>query len=278
MSLPEPAPNRTALVTGGSSGIGRAIARELARRGHAVALVARREDELDHVATALEREGARVEVLVTDLADRDARAALPGRVAARGLVVDVLVNNAGLRTRGPIATSDPDVEVAMVEVDVTAVADLCSRFLPGMVARHRGAILNVASVVAFERRPGEATYAASKAFVLSYTRSLAEELRGTGVTATALCPGPVPTQIGRVDRSERGSDTRAAVRGARSLSAETVARAGLQALDDGRAVVIPGSANKVVVGIARLAPGQAQRAAVLLGTARRRIIKGPGAA
>src|SRR5918993_5347343 len=198
MGLPSPAPDRTAVVTGASSGIGAEMARQLARRGHGVTLVARRGDRLAGFAEELAATGVRAEVMAADLSDRSARAGLLDRVDATGLTPYVLVNNAGLSTVGPVAASDPDAELNLVEVDVAAVADLCSRFLPGMVARGSGAVLNVASTAAFQPMPGQAAYAAAKAFVLSYTRSLGGELRGTGVTATALCPGPVETGFGEV--------------------------------------------------------------------------------
>ena len=135
-------------------------------------------------------------VLAADLSDRAVRAALLGRVEALGLVPDMLVNNAGLSTLGPVGKADPEAELNMIEVDVASVVDLCTRFLPGMVERGRGAVLNVASTAAFQPLPGQAAYGAGKAFVLSYTQSLVGELRGTGVTATALCPGPVETGFG----------------------------------------------------------------------------------
>ena len=135
-------------------------------------------------------------MVAADLSDRIVRSSLPDRIEALGLVPDVLVNNAGLSTLGPVSKADPVAELNMIEVDVASVADLCTRFLPGMVERRRGALLNVASTAAFQPLPGQAAYGASKAFVLSYTQSLAGELRGTGVTATALCPGPVETGFG----------------------------------------------------------------------------------
>src|SRR5690606_33537275 len=196
MPLPTPGPDRTAVVTGASSGIGEAIARDLAARGHGVVLVARRAEKLEALAAELTAAGVRAAPLAADLSERSDRAALLGRVEELGLVPDVLVNNAGLSTVGPVAASDPAAELNMVEVDVAAVSDLCSRFLPGMVDRGCGAMLNVASTAAFQPLPGQAGYAASKAFVLSYTRSLAAELTGTGVSATVLCPGPVKTEFG----------------------------------------------------------------------------------
>src|SRR3954471_15341108 len=193
MSLPAPAPDRAVVVTGASSGIGTEIARELHRRGHQVVLVARSADKLGQLAAEL---GEGAHVLAADLSDRTARAELAGRIDELGLEPSALINNAGLSTLGPVFRADPEAEVNMIEVDVVAVADLCSRFLPGMVDRGRGAVLTVASTAAFQPLPGQAGYAASKAFVLSYTQSLAGELRGSGVSATALCPGPVDTGFG----------------------------------------------------------------------------------
>src|SRR5690349_7304962 len=169
MALPTPAPDRTAVVTGASSGIGAEIARDLVRRGHQVVLVARTESKLAQLASEL---GPGAHVLAADLSDRAARAALPDRIADLGLTPDVLVNNAGLSTLGPVHRSDPEAELRMVEVDVVAVVDLCSRFLPSMVARGSGGVLNVASTAAFQPLPGQAGYGAGKAFVLSYTQSL----------------------------------------------------------------------------------------------------------
>ncbi|WP_372736732.1 SDR family NAD(P)-dependent oxidoreductase, partial [Nocardioides sp.] len=192
-------------------------------------------------------------VLPTDLADRDARGELPARIADLGLVVDVLVNNAGFSTLGPVAKSDPEAEMAMVEVDVMAVVDLCSRFLPGMVQRGRGAVLNVASTAAFQPLPGQAGYGAGKAFVLSYTQSLAGELRGSGVTATTLCPGPVDTGFGERAGFSLG-DAEAALPKVMWVEADEVARAAIEALDKGRLVAIPGAVNKVAAAISQVVP------------------------
>ncbi len=255
MSLPTPAPDNTAVVTGASSGIGEAIARELARRGFGVTLVARRADKLEALATELRALRVRAEVLVTDLADRDARAALPGRIADLELTPDILVNNAGLSTLGPVAKSDPVAEINMIEVDVVAVADLCSRFVPGMVERRRGAVLNVASTGAFQPLPGQAGYGAAKAFVLSYTQALNAELHGTGVQATVVCPGPVATGFGE----RAGITTEDAVAALPKFmweTAENVARTALDALSEGRVVAIPGAANRLVTAAGRLIPNR----------------------
>jgi short-subunit dehydrogenase len=253
MSLPPPAPDRTALVTGASSGIGEELARELARRGHGVTLVARREDRLRELAAELRAHGVRAETLACDLADRGARAELPDRVAELGLSVDVLVNNAGFSTTGAVARSDVDAELQMIEVDVVAVAELCSRFVPGMVERGRGGVLNVASTAAFQPLPGQAGYAACKAFVLSYTRSLGGELAGTGVSATALCPGPVSTGFGRVAGFSE-EESKGALPSFMWEPVESVARVGLDALDAGHPVAIPGVANRVTAVLSHLAP------------------------
>jgi short-subunit dehydrogenase len=253
MSLPKPGPDRTAVVTGASSGIGTEIARDLAGRGHQVTLVARSADKLAELADEITSAGGRADVLSADLSDRSARAGLLDRISELGLVPDILINNAGLSTMGPVCRADPEAELNMIEVDVVAVADLCTRFLPGMVERGRGAILNVASTAAFQPLPGQAAYGGSKAFVLSYTQSLAGELRGTGVSATTLCPGPVDTGFG-----ERAGFTKeeaeAALPAIMWLSAKEVAKVGVDALDHGRLVAVPGVVNKVGAAFAQVTP------------------------
>jgi short-subunit dehydrogenase len=238
--LPPPAPNRTALVTGASSGIGAEIARDLARRGHHVVLVARRAEKLAELAHEL---GGAASVVPADLSQRDDRATLPERVAALGRDVDILVNNAGLSTVGPVAAADPAAELNVIEVDVAAVVDLCTRFVPAMVERRRGAVLNVASVASFGPLPGQAVYGAAKSFVLSYTYALREELKGTGVSATALCPGPVHTGFGET-AGIPAEEAEAALPKALWVAAADVARAGVDAMAAGRAVVVPGRLNR----------------------------------
>lgn len=250
MTLPAPASDRTALVTGASSGIGAEIARELVRRGHQVVLVARSADKLQDLAAEL---GEGAHVVPADLSDRQARADLPGRIEALGLTVDVLINNAGLSTLGAIHRSDPAKELNMVEVDVATVVDLCSRFTPGMVERRRGAVLNVASTAAFQPLPGQAAYAACKAFVLSYTQSLATELRGTGVSATALCPGPVKTGFGEAAGFTE-KEVEEALPKVMWVAADVVAKTAVAGMDAGRTVVIPGVPNKVAAAMAKIAP------------------------
>ena len=209
---------------------------------------------MEALRTELSESGVRVEVLPIDLADRGARAELPGRIAELGLTVDLLVNNAGLSTSGPVASADVDAELHMIEVDVVTVVDLCTRFVPGMVERGRGAVLNVASTAAFQPLPGQAGYAASKAFVLSYTRSLGGELRGTGVSATALCPGPVQTGFG--EAAGFSDDEQSALPGFMWESPEEVARVAVDSLAAGHPVAIPGAANRVAAMLAHVAPKQ----------------------
>jgi uncharacterized protein len=250
MSLPTPGPDRAAVVTGASSGIGTEIARELHRRGHQVVLVARSAGKLADIAAEL---GDGAHVLPADLSDRSVRAGLLDRIGELGLIPDILINNAGLSTLGPVYKADPDAEMNMIEVDVVAVADLCSRFLPGMVERGRGALLNVASTAAFQPLPGQAAYGAGKAFVLSYTQSLVGELRGTGVSATALCPGPVHTGFGETAGFGK-EDAEAALPKMMWVSAAAVAKAAVDGLDRGRLVVIPGAANRVAATFAQVTP------------------------
>ena len=254
MSLPAPRPDRTCLVTGASSGIGEEIAGLLAARGNGVTLVARTEPKLRALADALaSRHDVRIEVLPTDLTDGDARAGLVGRLADLGLEVNVLVNNAGFSTLGPVYRSDADREIAMVRTDVEAVVHLCSLFTPGMVERRSGCILNVASTAAFQPIPGQAGYGAAKAFVLSYSHAIREELRSQGVTVTALCPGPVATgfaEAAGIDPEEMAD----AMPKLFWVPAVDVARAGVEGMDANRAVAIPGFPNKASAALGWLSP------------------------
>lgn len=256
MALPPPSPDRTCLVTGASSGIGVELARVLVGRGHGVTLVARRQDRLRELAAELTGVGARpvrVEVVAADLTRRDDRRRIGTRLTELGLVVDVLVNNAGFSTTGPVAAADPEREVAMLRTDVEAVVDLCTTHVGAMVERGRGAILNVASTAAFQPLPGQAGYAAAKAFVLSYTQALAGELRGTGVTATALCPGPVATEFSAAAGFDE-DDVDGVLPKPMWVPAADVAQAAIDGLDRGRRVVIPGALNRASAYGAYLTP------------------------
>ena len=239
MALPPPDPASACLVTGASSGIGADIARELAARGHGLVLAARREDRLRELAAELEPLGVRVETIATDVADPASREALVDAIRERGLTVEVLVNNAGFGTAGPFVELDPEREVEMVRTNVEPVVAFCGAYARGMAERGRGAILNVASMAAFQPLPIQATYAATKAFVLSFGDALSAELRPAGVTVTSLCPGPVETEFVEVaGMTEEASGTPRIV----WASSPEVARAGVRGLERGKRVVVPGNA------------------------------------
>jgi hypothetical protein len=242
VSLPAPSPHGTALVTGASAGIGSDLARELSQRGYGVTLVARRVDALNALAKELD---TRVEVIGADLGVADQRVELLHEVERRGLQVDILVNNAGLGTMGPIATTDVDRELQMVRVNVEAVIDLCTRVLPAMISRRTGAILNVSSTAAFTPMPGQAGYAATKAFVQSYTDALRAEVARYDIAVTSLCPGPVRTEfVGEAGATDELFAK--VVPGFMWETPELVAKAGIDALAAGRRVVMPGVANRVL--------------------------------
>ena len=254
MALPTPSPTRTCLVTGASSGIGAEIARTLAARGHGVTLVARREERLRVIADELTAgHSIRAEVITADLSDQTSRERLVDEVADRGLEVDVLVNNAGLSTMGPVHRSVAEAELAMIRTDVEAVVYLCSLFVPAMVERGRGAVLNVASTAAFQPIPGQAGYGGSKAFVLSYTRAMGAELARTGVTATVLCPGPVETEFAATAGLDE-AEAAGVLPKMMWVSAGDVARQAIDALDRGRSVIIPGAANRVGARLGAMVP------------------------
>jgi uncharacterized protein len=250
MALPPGGADRTCVVTGASAGIGREIARELARCGLGVSLVARREDRLRDLANELRTEtGVDVEIVPTDLTDPASRRALVEAVADRGLSVDVLVNNAGMSTFGPVHRSQPGRELAMVATNINAIVDLCSNWIPGMVKRGRGAVLNVASTAAFQPGPGMAVYFATKAYVLSFSEALHEEVKRHGVTVSALCPGPTATEFGEVAGFGQSNLLEKV-----AADSPAVVRAGLKGLDKGKAVIIPGLMNKSTAQAHRFFP------------------------
>jgi short-subunit dehydrogenase len=237
MGLPRPRPDGTALITGASSGIGADIARELAARGHGLTLVARREPRLRELAEELAgAHGIRVEVVAVDLTDPEARAVLPDRTQQLGLEVDVLVNNAGFGTSGRLEDLSPEEEIAQVRILVEAPIDLAARFAGAMVRRGQGAILNVASFAGFQPVPYASTYGASKAALLSFSEATHAELRPRGVTVTALCPGPVPTEFFEV--SAQNPIERAMPKFS-WVESRDVARAGVDGLAAGKRVVVP---------------------------------------
>jgi short-subunit dehydrogenase len=236
MSLPEPRAESRAVVTGASSGIGAELADLLAARGHALLLVARRQDRLTELAERLTtRHGVVVETRACDLADRAARRDLAAELAERP--VAVLCNNAGFATFGQLAELDGEREREEIELNVVAVHDLTLAVLPGMVRRGAGAILITGSTAGVQPIPGQTTYAASKAFANSFAESLHGELRGTGVTCTLLAPGPVRTEFTKVAGVE---STETTVPGFVWESARRVAEAAIAGLERGRRRVVPG--------------------------------------
>ncbi len=245
MALPTPKPGSACLVTGASSGIGEQLARGLARRGHDLVLSARREAPLGALAKELERTtGVNAVSIPSDLADLAARRRLVQAVEKRGQAISVLVNCAGLGSGGAFLELDQAGELAMVGVNVDAVVHLCGAFAPEMVGQGGGAILNVASIAGFAPLPRQATYAASKAFVIQFSHALHAELKRSGITVTTLCPGPTRTDFA----SASGRQVLRAMEklpGFMTSEPDEVAEAGLRALERGRRHVTVGLVNKV---------------------------------
>lgn len=240
-----------ALVTGASSGIGRALAELFAADGHELVLVARSTDVLSALAAELaERHGARAHAVPADLAVRDAPAVIAEESVALGLQITHLVNNAGFAVYGPFTETDGERERDMIRVNVEALTALTKIFVPGMVTRGRGRILNVASTAAFQPGPNMAVYYATKAYVLHFSVALAMELEGTGVTVTTLCPGPTRTAFA----SRAGMTGSRLFAGGRGMDVARVARAGYDGMRRGEGIVVPGTGNKALALATRLVP------------------------
>src|SRR3954452_17390425 len=262
MALPPPGPTTTCLVTGASSGIGADIARELAKRGLGVTLVARREDRLRELAGELEATNVRIEVIAADVADADARAKMVDTINRGGLDVEVLVNNAGYGSGGSFVELSADSEVEMVRVNCEAVVALTREYLPKMIERGRGAVLNVGSTAGEQPLPRQATYSPTKAFVNTFSDALHAETHGTGVTVTSLRPGPVKTEFGDVAGI---SDELFSAPDFTIKTSEDVAKAAVDGLEHGKRTVAPGVAAKFATIAGRMTPRT-----VLLPTLRRR--------
>ena len=251
---------QTALVTGASTGIGAVFAHELAARGAHLILVARSEGKLRTLATEIAAaHRVRVDVLPADLAEPGAGAALADRVAALGRTVDLLINNAGFATHGDVADADPGRLLAQIQLNCAAVVDLTTRFLPAMTARRSGAIINVASTAAFQPIAHMAVYAASKAFVLSFTEALWAEAKPHGVKVIALSPGATETPFFDVVGAEEASF------GTRRTPNQVVATA-LRGLAKGRPSVVDGRVNALLANGQRFLPHRA-----VLGIAERSV-------
>ena len=240
-----------ALVTGASSGIGAALARELARHAHDVVLTARRTARMEALAAELRSLGATATVISADLAKPGAASALTHELASRGLEIDLLVNNAGLGALGRFDRMDAGRISEMLQVNIVALTELTRLLVPGMVARRRGRIMLVSSVAGFQPGPRMAVYFASKAYVTSLGEALAYELRGTGISVTVLCPGATDTEFFDVAGA---NDSIMARRLRHMMPAAAVARIGYQGLAAGRHIVIAGLMNRVMALARRFAP------------------------
>jgi uncharacterized protein len=242
--------HKTALVTGASSGIGYELARLFAQSGHDLVLVARNKQRLDGLAKELAQEfDANVTVLAKDLSEPSAAENIVTELQGYGLHVDVLVNNAGFGAYGPLQETSLETESQMIQVNITTLTQLTRLLIPGMLKRNSGKILNIGSTASFAPGPFVAVYSASKAYVLSFSEALAEELKDTGVTVTALCPGSTQTRF-----AERAKMTDSPIFQGRLMSARDVAEIGFRALMEGRMTVIAGIPNKFMVFSQRFAP------------------------
>jgi uncharacterized protein len=233
------------LITGASAGLGEEFARQLSARGDRLVLVARRKDRLD----ALTKELGNARAVALDLGQADSAKRLMANLEAHGEHVDTLINNAGFGLIGRFARRDPERLREMIDLNVGTLTDLTRAIVPGMIERGRGAILNVASTAAFQAGPGMAVYFATKAYVLSFSEALHEELKPHGIKVSCLCPGPTKTEFGEVAGfSSNGWFDRI------SMDSRTVVRKGLAGLDKNRPVVVPGLLNKAGAAGTRLIP------------------------
>jgi hypothetical protein len=247
----DPAVRPSAVVTGASGGIGLALARIFARDGFRVVLVARNAERLRAAAAGLEAaHGVPALTVPCDLALPSEVERLADLIHTSAIEPEVLVNNAGYGGAGPFADTDLAAELGMIQLNISAVTHLTKRILPGMIARGRGRILNVASTAAFQPGPYMAVYYASKAYVLSFSQAIAEELAGSGVTVTALCPGPTHTGFA----ARAGLRSFEGVRRGVAMDADAVAERGYAGMMKGERVVVPGAVNKLLSQAVRVAP------------------------
>jgi short-subunit dehydrogenase len=252
---------RWTLITGASSGIGAELARVFAARGYPLVLTARRLGRLEALAREIQAaHGVRVEIIPQDLEDRRAPQALHDRLRERSIAVHTLVNNAGFGLRGYFAALPYERQIAMLDLNVTALTALCRLMLPGMIERRRGGILNVASIASFQAGPYMATYYATKAFVLSLSEALHDEAKPHGVTVSALCPGPTESEFG-----ETAGHREPRLLKSQPMPAAEVARLGVEGYEAGQAIIVPGAANRVGALAAKFLPrATARRIAGLL--------------
>jgi uncharacterized protein len=242
---------KTALITGASGGIGYEFAKLLAKDCNTLVLVARSKDRLNTIKQELETaSSASVTVIDQDLADPGAAEKIFHRLESEHIIVDILVNNAGFGDHGAFVETDWQKEEKMIAVNISALTEMTKLFLKGMVERKNGRIVNVASTAAFQPGPFMSVYYASKAYVLSFSEAIANELEGTGVTITALCPGPTATGFANAARMERSR----LFRFGKPASATDVARFGYEAMKKGKTVAIHGLVNKLIAFSVRTSP------------------------
>jgi len=242
---------QTALITGASGGIGLELARLFAAGGYDLVLVARSAGKLEELAGELRKHGGAVRLLAKDLARPESPEEVFRELEAAGVAVDVLVNNAGFATYGPFVELDLGRELEELQLNVVTLTHLTKKLLPGMLARRRGGVLNVASTAGFQPGPLMAVYYATKAYVISFSEALAEELSVTGVTVSVLCPGPTATGFQR----RAGMEASKLFSGVMQVAdAAAVARAGYEGFRAGKRIVIPGLLNKVGVQSIRVSP------------------------
>lgn len=244
-----------ALITGASAGIGREFARQLTGRAGTLVLVARRMDRLEELREELTKRNPNlnVQIRAVDLSQASEIEELCAWLEREKFVVDFLINNAGLGDRGVFLTSDPQRLHEMLAVNVVALTALTRALLPAMIVKKRGAILNVSSSAGFLPIAGLAVYAATKAYVTSFSEAIRAELQGSGVTVSALCPGPVHTEFGQVARRDPTKREKSGPEFAH-VSVEEAVRVGLQAIERGKALVIPGLIIKIAMLLARVTP------------------------
>lgn len=240
----------TTLVTGATSGIGYELSKLLARSGHSLVLVARDRKRLEEVAGELRKNyPSEVQIIPKDLSAKTAPEEIARELQARSIHIDILVNNAGFNEYGPFSETDLEKELAMIQTHITSLTALTKFLLPGMLERLHGRILNVGSTGSFAPGPLNAVYCATKAYVLSFSEALAEELRGTGVSVTALCPGATRTDFARRAKMEDANIFKAKL-----MDPGKVAEIGLRALMRGKTTVVAGKVNKITVFSLRFTP------------------------
>jgi uncharacterized protein len=240
-----------ALITGASSGIGWELAKLLAEDRYDLVLVARRGKKLEELGRDLKTAfGVQVRVIAKDLTDPNGPSEVFTELQQAGLSINVLVNNAGFGVYGPFARTDRGKELEMIQVNIATLTDLTKLLLPAMLEAHDGRILNLASTAAFQPGPLMAVYYATKAYVLSFSEALANELAGSGVTVTALCPGPTETNF----QKQAGLEETRLFQSPLVTDARSVARAGYDGLKKGKRIVIPGLGNRLLVQTERFTP------------------------